>query len=171
LADLGFDASDPQDLGTIDEPRDTSRYRTAMDNLERAADLNFPAALAGDSVRYAIAAAAVRSQWATRVAAPLWAGAFAVAWEWENTELISQLIEYHSARGMLATTTAEAESVTTVTESLAIDQIDGPIQLGPLPTLQMDPGSPPILGRYRALARQRYGTQVTADLPGWTTWP
>jgi tetratricopeptide (TPR) repeat protein len=171
LADLGFDASDPQDLGTIDEPRGSTRYRTAMDKLEHAADLKIPAALAVDSVRYSITDAAVRAQWATRVAAPLWAGAFAVAWEWENTDLTGQLIEYHSARGMLATTTADAESATTATESLAIDHIDGPIELGPLPTLQMDSGSPPILGRYRALAQQRYGTQVTADLPGWTTWP
>ncbi|MET0899439.1 MAG: hypothetical protein ABWY45_16145 [Mycobacterium sp.] len=170
LADLGFDASDPQDLGTIDEPRDTARYQTAMVNLERAADLMIPAALAVDSVRYSIADAAVRAQWATRVAAPLWAGAFAVAWEWENTELTSQLIEYHSARGMLSAVGA-AESVSTATESVAIDQIDGPIELGPLPMLQMDPGSRPILGRYRALAQQRYGTRVTADLPGWTTWP
>jgi tetratricopeptide (TPR) repeat protein len=174
LADLGFVASDPDELGTIDEPRGTDKYRTAMVNLERAADLKIPAALAVDSVRYSLADTAVRAQWATRVAAPLWAGAFAVAWEWENTELTSQLIEYHSARGMLSAPATDAgggEWASTATESVSIDEIDGPIQLGPLPTLQMDPGALPILGRYRTLAHQRYGTQVTADLPGWTTWP
>jgi len=173
LADLGFDASDPSDLGVIDEPAGTARHQNAMVNLERAADLLIPAALAIDSVRYSIADAGVRSQWANKVAAPLWAGAFAVSWEWENTELTSQLIEYHSARGMLSAPAAAGggEWASVATEAVAIDQIDGPIELGPLPTLQMDPGSRPVLGRYRALAHQRYGTRVTADLPGWTTWP
>ncbi|CAN5444903.1 hypothetical protein BH11ACT6_BH11ACT6_11110 [soil metagenome] len=172
LAGLGFDASDPDDLGVIDEPAGTPRYQQAMADLERAADLKIPAALAIDSVRYSIADAAVRSQWANKVAAPLWAGAFAVAWEWENTELISQLIEYHSARGMLSAPASEGggEWASAATGSVAIDAMDGPIELGPLPALQMDPGGPAVLGRYRMLARQRYGTRVTSELPGWSTW-
>jgi tetratricopeptide (TPR) repeat protein len=174
LADLGFDASDPEALGVIDEQPGSARYRDAMTKLERAADLKIPAALAADSVRYTITDPAARAHWATRVAAPLLAGAFAVAWEWENTELVSQLIEYHSARGMLSAAELQlgnGEWATAATESVPIDRGDGLIELGPLPTLQMDPGAGAILGRYRALAQQRYGTQVTAQLPGWTTWP
>ena len=70
-----------------------------MTKLEQAAELKVPAALAVDSVRYSIADADARSRWATSISAPILAGAFAVAWEWENTELISELVEYHSARG------------------------------------------------------------------------
>ena len=44
-----------------------------------------------------------RMRWATHVSARILAGAFAVAWEWGNTELVSELIEYHSARGSFST--------------------------------------------------------------------
>ena len=74
-----------------------------MTKLEQAAELKVPAALAVDSVRYSIADADARSRWATSISAPILAGAFAVAWEWENTELISELVEYHSARGTFST--------------------------------------------------------------------
>jgi hypothetical protein len=40
-----------------------------------------------------------------------------------------------------------------------------------LPPLQMQPGSPPIMSHYRDLARQRYGRDVTAAEPAWSTWP
>ena len=73
--------------------------RTRQSKLERAAELKVPAALAVDSVRHAIADADARMRWATHVSARMLAGAFAVAWEWENTELVSELVEYHSARG------------------------------------------------------------------------
>ena len=70
-----------------------------------------PAALAVDSVRYSIADAEARAQWATCVSAPLLAGAFAVAWESENDELVSQLIEYHSARGTFSAERADAAAL------------------------------------------------------------
>jgi hypothetical protein len=44
-------------------------------------------------------------------------------------------------------------------------------RLGPLPPLQMQPDSPPILSHYRALAFERYGCDVTADEKAWSTWP
>jgi hypothetical protein len=44
-------------------------------------------------------------------------------------------------------------------------------RLGPLPPLQMQPGAAPILSHYRALALQRYGRDVTAAEPAWSTWP
>ena len=44
-------------------------------------------------------------------------------------------------------------------------------QLGPLPPLQMQPDAPPIMSHYRALAFQRYGRDVTAAEPAWSTWP
>ncbi len=48
----------------------------------------------------------------------------------------------------------------------------GPLtKLGALPQLRMDPGAAPVLVRYRELAHQRYGRQVTADDPEWSTWP
>ena len=43
-----------------------------------------------------------RWRWAAHVSGRMLAGAFSVAWEWENTELLSELIEYHSARGTFA---------------------------------------------------------------------
>ena len=73
--------------------------RTRQRSCERAAELKVPAALAVDSVRHAIADADARMRWATHVSARMLAGAFAVAWEWGNTELVSELVEYHSARG------------------------------------------------------------------------
>ncbi len=73
--------------------------QNAAVKLEQAAELKVPAALAVDSVRHAIADADARMRWATLVSARMLAGAFAVAWEWENTELLSELVEYHCARG------------------------------------------------------------------------
>ena len=112
LADLGFDgAGRPDDdwstveakynssLGVIDAGPDSPGFDSAMAKLARAADLKLPAALAVDSVRYSITDAEARAQWADCVSAPMLAGAFAVASEWENTELTGELIEYHSARG------------------------------------------------------------------------
>lgn len=203
LADLGFDAAGDPDatLEEIEEKHVASlgvtrgtpaaeRERSAMMKLEQAAELKIPAALAVDSVRYAISDPDARMRWATSVSAPLLAGAFAVAWEWENTQLVSELIEYHSARGAfvplpgggggsgmpdLATTAVPLHDV----EELALVAGDarsgggGPslTRLAPLPPLTMDPGGRPILEHYRALAAQRYGRQVTSDEPAWSTWP
>ncbi|EUA86771.1 hypothetical protein I551_6936 [Mycobacterium ulcerans str. Harvey] len=102
LADLGFDGSgDPEEtlqqtearqaesIGLLHGEIGTEGYWRAMSKLEQAAELKVPAALAVDSVRYSIADADARSRWASHVSAPILAGAFAVAWEWENTELIS----------------------------------------------------------------------------------
>lgn len=113
LADLGFDSSgDPEEslqetearqaegLGILRGEVGTPEYRRGMSKLQQAAELKVPAALAVDSVRYSIADADARARWATTIAAPILAGAFAVAWEWENTALISELVEYHSARGL-----------------------------------------------------------------------
>ena len=44
-------------------------------------------------------------------------------------------------------------------------------RLGPLPPLQMDPTTAPIMTRYRKLAFDRYGRDVTADGAAWSTWP
>ena len=44
-------------------------------------------------------------------------------------------------------------------------------RLGPLPPLQMDPTTAPIMSRYRALACERYCCEVTADEAAWSTWP
>ena len=160
-----------------------------MTKLEQAAELKIPAALAVDSVRYSIADADARSRWATRISAPILAGAFAVAWEWENTELISELVEYHSARG-----TFNAEPQRSPVGEWAIDshRTGAPrrrgsssrrpglphasggsslTRLGPLPPLQMQPDAAPIMSHYRALALQRYGRDVTAAEPAWSTWP
>jgi hypothetical protein len=35
----------------------------------------------------------------------------------------------------------------------------------------MDPTSAPIMVRYRDLASERYGRDVTADGAAWPTWP
>ena len=200
LTDLGFDSSgDPDEtlqetearqaegLGILRGEVGTPEYWRAMTKLEQAAELKVPAALAVDSVRYSIADADARSRWATSVSAPILASAFAVAWEWENTQLISELVEYHSARGTFnaepqAPKVGEWASAATATvlidtgEALAAA---GPpagggswlTRLGPLPPLQMQPDAPPILNHYRALALQRYGREVTAGEPAWTTWP
>jgi len=157
--------------------------------LERAAELKVPAALAVDSVRHAIADADARMRWATHVSARMLAGAFAVAWEWENTELVSELVEYHSARGTFSAepgpeaadwtgTATAAVPIETVDEYALVAAGESPLggraaltRLGPLPPLQMDPSTGPILTRYRTLARERYGRDVTAAGATWATWP
>ncbi|OBB42467.1 hypothetical protein A5752_06975 [Mycobacterium sp. 852002-51961_SCH5331710] len=161
----------------------------AAEKLEKAAELKLPAALAVDSVRHAIPDADARMRWATHVSAPILAGAFAVAWEWGNTELVSELIEYHSARGTFTAEPGSADALAwadTATAAVPVESAEeyalvaaGPVitggasltRLGPLPPLVMDPTTAPIIGRYRALAAERYGRDVTADEPAWSTWP
>ena len=163
--------------------------RTRQRSCERAAELKVPAALAVDSVRHAIADADARMRWATHVSARMLAGAFAVAWEWENTELVSELVEYHSARGTFSAepgpetadwtgTATAAVPIETVDEYALVAAGESPLggraaltRLGPLPPLQMDPNTGPILTRYRTLARERYGRDVTAAGATWATWP
>ncbi len=205
LADLGMDSSgDPDEtleetearhaegLGILLGEVGTPEYWRAMTKLQQAAELKIPAALAVDSVRYSIADPDARSRWATSISAPILAGAFAVAWEWENTQLISELVEYHSARGTFDTDPQRpnmSEWASTATTTVVIDTepelatalaaagpptagAGGPLtRLGPLPPLQMQPDSPPIMGHYRALASERYGRDVTAAEPAWSTWP
>jgi hypothetical protein len=157
--------------------------------LAKAAELKVPAALAVDSVRYSIADAEARSQWATCVSARLLAGAFAVAWESENDELMGALIEYHCARGTFSaerpaadvlefSRVATAASPMVDADELALvaggsSTAQGPslTRLGPLPPLQMDPTGGPLLAEYRELAWKRYGQQVTAPEAAWSTWP
>ncbi|GAB4914931.1 hypothetical protein MAHJHV65_24230 [Mycobacterium avium subsp. hominissuis] len=202
LADLGFDSSgDPEEslqetearqaegLGILRGELGTPEYRRGMSKLQQAAELKVPAALAVDSVRYSIADADARARWATTIAAPILAGAFAVAWEWENTALISELVEYHSARGTFealqrpqtgewASTAVASVPLDTGAEPAALAAAGPPVaggvsltRLGPLPPLRMHPGEAPILDHYRTLAVQRYGRAVTADEPAWSTWP
>lgn len=205
LADLGFDSSgDPDEtlqetearqaegLGVLHGEVGTEEYWRGMTKLQQAAELKVPAALAVDSVRYSIADAGARARWAASISAPVLAGAFAVAWEWENTELISELIEYHSARGTFDTGPQRprlGEWASTATVPVAIDTGSEPTaalaaagpsatpggasltRLGPLPPLRMQPDAEPILSHYRALAFQRYGREVTAAEPAWSTWP
>jgi tetratricopeptide (TPR) repeat protein len=202
LADLGFDgAGDPSETWQQAEARQTKalgitraeagspQYRSAMTKLEQAAELKVPAALAVDSVRYSIADADARLRWATCVSAPMLAGAFAVAWEWENTDLISELVEYHSARGAFSTEPNSqdvSDWATTATAPVPIDSFgeltsvaagspagggSALTRLGPLPPLRMQPDTAPIMSRYRALASERYGREVTAGEPAWSTWP
>ncbi len=204
LADLGFDSSgDPDEtleetearqaegLGILHGEVGTPEYWRGMTKLEQAAELKVPAALAVDSVRFSIADADARSRWATSISAPILAGAFAVAWEWENTALISELVEYHSARGTFDTDPqrpAIGEWASTGTATVLVDTDPEPAtalaaagppagarrsltRLGPLPPLQMQPDSPAIMSHYRALALQRYGRDVTAAEPAWSTWP
>ncbi|MBU8825841.1 hypothetical protein [Mycolicibacterium goodii] len=166
------------------------RYLRGMAKLEQAADLKVPAALAVDSVRHTIVDAGARMRWASCVSAPMLAGAFAVAWEWDNTELISELVEYHTARGSFSTepipqsagdwagtATAPTPMEAELAPELAVAARTGAVgeggltRLGPLPPLRMDPQTGPILSRYRDLARQRYGREVTAAEPEWATWP
>src|SRR4029453_10951411 len=139
-------------------------------------------------VRHAMTDADARMRWATHVSARILAGAFAVAWEWGNTELVSELVEYHSARGSFSTEPHEqaADWTETATAAVPVDTVDdyalvaagSPVagggarpRLGPLPPLQMDPTTAPILTRYRALAFERYGCDVTADEAAWSTCP
>ena len=185
MADLGFDSSgDPDEtleetearqaegLGILHGEVGTPEYWRAMTKLEQAAELKVPAALAVDSVRFSIADADARSRWATSISAPILAGAFAVAWEWENTALISELVEYHSARGTFDTDPqrpAIGEWASTGTATVLVDTGPEPAtalaaagppagarrsltRLGPLPPLQMQPDSPAIMSHYRALA-------------------
>lgn len=179
--------------GTFNCRPGSRRYRRGMAKLDRAADLKVPAALAVDSVRYTITDAGARARWANSVAAPLMAGAFAVAWESDNTELTCELIEYHSARGTFSTdrpdepspaadwtetatavVPVEAELAPQLAVAAAAEPLGGEgalTRLGPLPELRMDPTSGPIMSHYRQLAQQRYGRDVTAPGAEWTTWP
>jgi hypothetical protein len=160
----------------------------AATKLERAAELKVPAALAVDSIRHSMTDADARMRWATHVSARMLAGAFAVAWEWGNTELLSELVEYHSARGSFSTEPDAqlADWTETATAAVPVDTVDeyalvaagsassegGALtRLGPLPPLQMDPTGGPIMSRYRSLAFERYGCDVTADEAAWSTWP
>jgi hypothetical protein len=140
-------------------------------------------------VRYAITDAEARAQWADCVSAPLLAGAFSVGWEWENSDLIGELIEYHSARGTFSAERRSAEVIEwsrVATAPAPISDLDelaqvaaGPpvrsadsvTRLGPLPPLRMDPTTGAVLARYRQLALEKYGQRVTADETAWTTWP
>jgi hypothetical protein len=201
LSDLGFDgAGNRQDTwheaeeryrrsaGTVHKRLGVGENQSAMAKLKRAADLKLPAALAVDSMRYSIADADARWRWATGVAAPLLAGAFAVAWELENPVLVGELIEYHSARGAFSINTdddaavdwsrvATAPAPSVEVEEMALVAAMAPVpgggltRLGPLPPLQMDPGGAPVLARYRELASSRYGLVVTAGEAAWSTWP
>ena len=177
-------------LGSILRAEALADPANAAAKLERAAELKVPAALAVDSVRHAIVDADARMRWATFVSARILAGAFAVAWEWGNTELLSQLVEYHSARGAFSTEpsdSATAEWMGTATAAVPVEADDeyalvaagsasvaiagGLTRLGPLPPLRMDPNTPPLLSRYRELAFERYGRDITADEVAWSTWP
>ncbi|PVA30221.1 hypothetical protein D2E30_02655 [Mycobacteroides abscessus] len=187
LADLGLDPN----TGTLSADPDSREYRSAMVKLKQAADLKVPAALAVDAVRYSISDAGARMRWARCVSAPLLAGAFAVAKEWENAALVSELIEYHSARGAFTTELGDdrprpvegawssiATAAVPVEGELALVAAAPPVQadggltrLGPLPPLRMDPAGDQIMRGYRELARQRYGREVTAVDDEWSTWP
>ena len=149
-----------------------------------------PAALAVDSVRHAIVDADARMRWATLVSARILAGAFAVAYEWGNADLLSELVEYHCARGAFSTEPTDSAGeqwMGTATAAVPVEADDeyalvaagspaasvagGLTRLGPLPPLRMDPEKPPIMSRYRDLAYQRYGRDITADEAAWPTWP
>jgi hypothetical protein len=175
-------------LGSIWRADALADHANAAVKLERAAELKVPAALAVDSVRHAMSDADARMRWATSVSARILAGAFAVAWDWGNTELVSELVEYHSARGSFSTEPPSQPSdwTETATAAVPVDTVDefalvaagspssggGALtRLGPLPPLQMDPTTAPIMSRYRALAFERYGCEVTADEAAWSTWP
>jgi hypothetical protein len=175
-------------LGSIWRADALADPANAAPKLERAAELKVPAALAVDSVRHAMTDADARMRWATHVSARILAGAFAVAWDWGNTELVSELVEYHSARGSFSTepTSQTSDWTETATAAVPVDTVDefalvaagspssggGALtRLGPLPPLQMDPTTTPILSRYRALAFERYRCDVTADEAAWSTWP
>jgi hypothetical protein len=177
-------------MGSILRAEALADPSTAADKLQQAADLKVPAALAVDSVRHAIRDADARMRWATLVSARVLAGAFAVAYEWGNTELLSELIEYHCARGAFSTEPAEGVGqgwMGAATAAVPVEADDeyalvaagtpgasvsgGLTRLGPLPPLRMEPDMPPIMSRYRELAHQRYGRDITADEAVWPTWP
>ena len=163
---------------------------SADEKLRQAAELRVPAALAVDSVRHAIVDADARMRWATLVSARILAGAFAVAYEWGNVDLLSELVEYHCARGAFSTepvdsvaddwmgsataavpVEAEDEYALVAAGSPSASLTGGLTRLGPMPPLRMDPDLPPILSRYRELAQQRYGRDITSDEVAWSTWP
>ena len=175
-------------LGSILRAEALADPGAADRKLAQAAELKIPAALAVDSVRYAIGDADARMRWAAHVSARILAGAFAVAWEWGNTAVVRELVEYHCARGTFNAPEAlvSADWADTATAAVPVDETGeyalvasghgsvaaGPLtSLGALPPLQMDPGAAAVLGHYRELATQRYGRQVTADSPAWPTWP
>ncbi|MBA0046046.1 hypothetical protein [Mycobacteroides sp. LB1] len=187
LADLGLDPG----TGTVSGGADRPGYQRAMSKLQQAADLKVPAALAVDAVRYAISDAGARMRWARCVSAPMLAGAFAVAKEWDNAGLVSELIEYHSARGAFTADLGDGQAgpsagawAATATAAVPVEgdlalvaaappvQADGGLtRLGPLPPLRMDPAGEQIMSGYRELAWQRYGREVTAADDEWSTWP
>ncbi|MGE0780559.1 hypothetical protein [Mycolicibacterium sp.] len=175
-------------LGSILRAEALADPAGAAAKFERAVELKVPAALAVDSVRYTISDADARMRWATHVSARMLAGAFAVAWEWGNTALVSELIEYHCARGTFGAPEASqaADWADVATAAVPVDDpdeyalvasgltpvSDGPMTtLGALPPLRMDPGGAQVLVRYRDLAHRRYGRQLTAPGPEWSTWP
>ena len=177
-------------MGSILRAEALADPTNAAAKLEQAADLKVPAALAVDSVRHAIRDADARMRWATLVSARILAGAFAVVHEWGNTDLLSELVEYHSARGTFSTEPIENagdEWMGAATAAVPVEAEDeyalvaagtpsavgagGLTRLGPLPPLRMDPDMPPIMSRYRELAHQRYGRDITADEVVWSTWP
>lgn len=200
LTDLNFDGiGKPSDSWQANKERHVAsrgvtrfdsgseRHRSALAKLAKAAELKIPAALAVDSVRYAMTDAGARWRWAAQVSARMLAGAFAVAWEWENDALVAELIEYHCARGTFAHEPhgepggwSAAATVTVPVDALDEEALAAAGQsvdaltlttLGPLPPLHMDPGGTPILARYRLLAQHRYGQAVTSGGPAWSTWP
>ncbi|WP_162938574.1 hypothetical protein [Mycobacterium kyogaense] len=174
-------------VGTLLRAQAQADPGTAEQKLADAAELKIPAALAVDSVRYSIADADARMRWATYVSSRMLAGAFAVAWEWGNTELLSELIEYHCARGTFIAPEAEnAAWADTATPTVPVEDAQeyalvasggavvgaGPLtRLGALPPLRMDPGGDLVLRRYRDLAATRYGREVVAAESEWSTWP
>lgn len=177
-------------LGSIRRAEALADPANAAAKLAQAADLKVPAALAVDSVRHAIVDADARMRWATLVSARILAGAFAVAYEWGNTDLLSELVEYHCARGAFSTEPAESggdDWMGAATAAVPVEADDeyalvaagsaaasgpaGLTRLGPLPPLRMEPDMPPIMSRYRELAHQRYDRDITADEAAWSTWP
>ena len=177
-------------LGSILRAEALADPANAADKLQQAADLKVPAALAVDSVRHAIVDADARMRWATLVSARILAGAFAVAYEWGNADLLSELVEYHCARGAFSTEPSDGAGeqwMGAATAAVPVEADDdyalvaagspsasvagGLTRLGPLPPLRMDPDSPPIMSRYRELAYERYGRDITADEVAWSTWP
>ncbi|WP_185976054.1 hypothetical protein [Mycolicibacterium sp. 018/SC-01/001] len=174
-------------VGTLLRARAQADPAGAEQKLAEAAELKIPAALAVDSVRYSIADADARMRWATYVSSRMLAGAFAVAWEWGNRELLGELIEYHCARGaFIAPETQTAAWAHTATATVPVEEADeyalvasggaavgaGALtRLGALPPLRMDPGGDLVLRRYRELAAARYGREVIAAESEWSTWP
>ena len=115
----------------------------------------------------------------------MYAGAFAIAYSWEHTALIAELIEHHGVRGAFESSAPDdggpVPGVTDLPVAVLPEQEGSTLvaarpavsltRLGPAPALQMDPGGEPILRHYRELAADRYGRTVTTDEPMWRTWP